>query len=884
MRINSVKMYLFSLLAIFFLSIQSGETAQSNEYLQLLGVTSNPNEILVTKPNFLGLYILNLSTNEIQSVTGSLSSGYRIQLSANRQKLGFKRFVATAPGKLSQIPAIYDFTTNSTIDLSAAVNLAGVPGFSRTGIIAFTVEKELIVLNQQLQTEQKFDLGNYVNLAPVSPNGRLVAFNDNFDQIWLLELATGRRHQITGNRTGYFAPVWSPDSRYLAISTLAGELTIWNVASQSEFEVGAGESPGWSPDSRWLFFRWVERNAREQITQSELACVRPDGSGLSFLTQTNDRLESSPLLDAQGKTIYYSLAQQQAECCQASITMKSATPSLSFKNSFPIPAITARYFNNETNLPSIDRSASSTQVSFDAPYLHQVYDVPNWFDGHWACGATSAMMGLAYYDILPPWPCSCSSPYRHTSDYGRYICENYEFNGFTYNIGGYDASHQIGYGGYGFIIQDNWNDTKGNMAKYVRQHGLGSSVDWSPSYAKAMDEVDQQFPFVLLNSLTNSGHYILVVGYDLARHSLVVNDPYGDKNQGYKNYRGKKAVYDWPGYHNGNSNLNIVHCYIHLRKAADLTVAAFDVPDTVAIGDTLTINSCIFNRGLADANSISYGYYWMRRVSTPPLEMPQSQNIIPALAPGDSLLIREQVIVPDSLPSRKYGLALYSDNLQTIVEMDENNNLFYDVVVVRGFPDLTAIKPKPESHITSRLPQILIKYEDQILGIDRASIRAWLDDVEITDDCKISANAINFTPANELDHGKHVVKVEVANLLDRVSYLNWNFYIDSPAGIYEQEEIFKLQQPKLLPNYPNPFNSSTQIAYQLVQPGHISVQIFNLKGRLVRTLADDFQAAGTGFIAWDGTGDFNQPLAGGIYFCRLLTGKHRYVKTLVLLK
>jgi len=215
--------------------------------------------------------------------------------------------------------------------------------------------------------------------------------------------------------------------------------------------------------------------------------------------------------------------------------------------------------------PVFSNNASAAVTIQNVPYIHQVYDTPDWFNGNWACGATSAMMALAYYGILPYWDCNVSVPYSHVSHWGRYICEIYTYNGHTYNIPSADPSGNTAYGGYGYITQNNWEDTKGHMAEYLTYHGLGSGVDWSPTWAELKAEIDAGHPVVLLTSLTSAGHYVLAVGYYSSQYSVIVNDPYGNKNQGYMNYNGAYVTYDWPGYNYGNANLNTVHCFIYAR-------------------------------------------------------------------------------------------------------------------------------------------------------------------------------------------------------------------------------------------------------------------------------------------------------------------------------
>ncbi|MEM4307941.1 MAG: C39 family peptidase [Thermoplasmata archaeon] len=262
------------------------------------------------------------------------------------------------------------------------------------------------------------------------------------------------------------------------------------------------------------------------------------------------------------------------------------------------------------SLLSFTQNVSAAVTIQNVPYIHQVYDTPDWFNGHWACGATSAMMAIAYYGILPYWDCNVSVPYPHVSHWGRYICEIYTYNGYTYNIGSADPSGNIGYGGYGYITQNDWEDTKGHMAEYFVKHGLGSSVDWSPTWAELKAEIDAGHPVVLLTSLTTAGHYVLAVGYYSSQYSVIVNDPYGNKNQGYMNYNGAYVTYDWPGYNYGNANLNTVHCFIYARgnpPSPDSTPPQIQI--TAPVNNTLISGTTTITANIYENES---GLKWAR--------------------------------------------------------------------------------------------------------------------------------------------------------------------------------------------------------------------------------------------------------------------------------
>jgi hypothetical protein len=84
---------------------------------------------------------------------------------------------------------------------------------------------------------------------------------------------------------------------------------------------------------------------------------------------------------------------------------------------------------------------------------------------------------------------------------------------------------------------------------------------------------------------------------------------------------------------------------------------------------------------------------------------------------------------------------------------------------------------------------------------------------------------------------------------------------------------------------PNPFADLAVIRYNLSQPAKVQMQVFNLKGQLVRTLVDYSQGKGEQLTVWEGCDDNGRHMASGIYFLRTkLEGKICAVKRIVLLK
>ena len=79
--------------------------------------------------------------------------------------------------------------------------------------------------------------------------------------------------------------------------------------------------------------------------------------------------------------------------------------------------------------------------------------------------------------------------------------------------------------------------------------------------------------------------------------------------------------------------------------------------------------------------------------------------------------------------------------------------------------------------------------------------------------------------------------------------------------------------------YPNPFNASTVIEYQLPEDSDVKLEVYNLIGEKVATLVDSKQQAGYRSVLWDAS-----DVSSGIYFCRLTAGDFAETKRMMLVK
>jgi hypothetical protein len=92
-------------------------------------------------------------------------------------------------------------------------------------------------------------------------------------------------------------------------------------------------------------------------------------------------------------------------------------------------------------------------------------------------------------------------------------------------------------------------------------------------------------------------------------------------------------------------------------------------------------------------------------------------------------------------------------------------------------------------------------------------------------------------------------------------------------------EVYALHQ-----NYPNPFNPTTQIQYDLPEESYVSINIYDLMGRKIRSLVNTHQDPGYRSIHWDATSDLGQPVSAGMYIYMIQAGEFRQTRKMVLLK
>jgi hypothetical protein len=108
-----------------------------------------------------------------------------------------------------------------------------------------------------------------------------------------------------------------------------------------------------------------------------------------------------------------------------------------------------------------------------------------------------------------------------------------------------------------------------------------------------------------------------------------------------------------------------------------------------------------------------------------------------------------------------------------------------------------------------------------------------------------------------------------------------NFVLDPVAN---EDEVVPVTVTALNGNFPNPFNPETTINYDLKESAKVRLEVYNLKGQLVRSLVNDNQSAGRYRVVFDARDNRGNSLASGVYLYRLHAGDYTATRKMMLME
>ncbi len=108
--------------------------------------------------------------------------------------------------------------------------------------------------------------------------------------------------------------------------------------------------------------------------------------------------------------------------------------------------------------------------------------------------------------------------------------------------------------------------------------------------------------------------------------------------------------------------------------------------------------------------------------------------------------------------------------------------------------------------------------------------------------------------------------------------------VDASASGVNRKNTGVPDKYELQQNFPNPFNPTTRISFNLPKATRVRLDIYNIRGELINRLVDKQQTPGVYEILWDGKNMSGQQMSSGIYFYKLHAGSFQQVRQMTLLK
>ena len=137
---------------------------------------------------------------------------------------------------------------------------------------------------------------------------------------------------------------------------------------------------------------------------------------------------------------------------------------------------------------------------------------------------------------------------------------------------------------------------------------------------------------------------------------------------------------------------------------------------------------------------------------------------------------------------------------------------------------------------------------------------------------------------NDFTWGSNVNSPPYHNTPDGGEVMFMELKIVFPLGSAADDPTMPSVTRLLLQNYPNPFNPETTICFDMPASGPARLEIYNVRGQMVKTLAEGNHEFGRHSYVWNGTDNGGNSVSSGIYFYRLTTSSHSESRKMMLMK
>ncbi len=286
--------------------------------LDMLSVAWGPDgsTLAMTGAKYEGIYLMDVHSNQITTVTQQSLAGYRLAWSPDGRQIAYKALVESQAALKAIMLA--NLETGGIKQLSGQSSQVGVPSWFPDGRIGFTFEGDFHVTDGEGQVlETIADIAS--NVAPVSHDGQWILYNDSQDAIWACHLTDGERFQVTPQGRRFFNPVWSPKEAIALVNELGGGFYLLDIVQGTMLLLDDGNHYAWSPDGQRIVYD-ITTDDGHYITSADIYTINKDGTGKAPLTATSDELEMYPSWSANDRIAF---SQLDGKVFTAQVDLKS---------------------------------------------------------------------------------------------------------------------------------------------------------------------------------------------------------------------------------------------------------------------------------------------------------------------------------------------------------------------------------------------------------------------------------------------------------------------------------------------------------------------------------------------------------------------------------
>lgn len=250
------------------------------------------NDIAVTKSNYYGIYLVTFPAGDVIQLADEPAVGFGMQWNHSGSHIAGRTALFENKRRYNAL-VTYDVTSGVREQVTEyATTMPGTP--------VWTANDQFLFLNGT-DHFQLFPVDSRRSQAMSASGNAVYVMRDGIQHRNLESATTSAIQSVPGRVLNLTT---SPDASKLAFEIMGGHLWITNVDGGNPINLGPGNHPAWSPDGSKLAFM-VGTDDGHTYLSADIYVVNADGTGLTNLTNSPDRLEMHATWSPDGQTIAY---------------------------------------------------------------------------------------------------------------------------------------------------------------------------------------------------------------------------------------------------------------------------------------------------------------------------------------------------------------------------------------------------------------------------------------------------------------------------------------------------------------------------------------------------------------------------------------------------